>query len=763
MERFRYPQKKNIFIFLLIVSLFLFGGTLSAQQLDEKSEKQLKIFQLSNFLGEEDSFNQPNAYLNNAQAYLENEHLGLAIGELEKIPYNHLYIPLYLRSQLLKAQCYEKIQRWESAIGIYQDLLNKVPIVEDYTIYLLAKVYKNINDINSAREAYLKIISDFPQSGLAPLVHYQLALLYKENGQWEQFWSECHLAVETSPEGKFKGKVLTEMSDISWEQGEYLTSLIYLKEVIENRYEREKITILENLLINRFQVGSQITGIDIPADVALFCAEILFNYRRYKIAETIYEEIIDKYADQIDLEQVYYQKVRAIYYQGEYERAIESCLYILANFKQEDIMIRTLYLYAGALLATGNRSSATEKYLQITESFPEHYFAQLSYLRLSEIEFLQNRDEEGINFLRQLITKYPSSFPTQEAAWKVARYYTNKGLIDESLSYYQFIYEHFPLSNQADDALYWMGKLLYPRERERGIQCLERLLVQFPDSYFAFRVPQEVRDEVREYYVSLSDIIAQSKEVSYQQFKKNYFPQSKIAQLSAYRAEILIFLKLYPESILEISSALKQEPDNVYLKFLLTQAHAEAGEYYLSISYAQSLLNYFLSNKGKNFPFFIWEYTFPVYYYDLVKRIALSYHLDPFLIWSIIREESHFNPYAESRAGARGLMQIIFSTGEWIAQKLNYQEFEDDLLFEPELNINLGCWYVGYLQERFNENYFFIISGYNAGPGITDRWLATINRSDIDSFVENIPYAETREHIKKVIRSYLIYQMIYKK
>ena len=126
-----------------------------------------------------------------------------------------------------------------------------------------------------------------------------------------------------------------------------------------------------------------------------------------------------------------------------------------------------------------------------------------------------------------------------------------------------------------------------------------------------------------------------------------------------------------------------------------------------------------------------------------------------------MREESHFNTYAQSRAGARGLMQIIFSTGEWIAQKLNYEEFEYDLLFEPEFNINLGSWYLQYLQEKFNKNIFLIIAGYNAGPGITDKWVETIDMNDIDVFVENIPYQETSEHIKKVMRSYHVYRTIY--
>jgi len=106
------------------------------------------------------------------------------------------------------------------------------------------------------------------------------------------------------------------------------------------------------------------------------------------------------------------------------------------------------------------------------------------------------------------------------------------------------------------------------------------------------------------------------------------------------------------------------------------------------------------------------------------------------------------------------LMQIIFSTGEWIAQKINLEEFNDEMLFAPEINIDLGCWYIDYLEERFSDDLILVISGYNAGPGTTSKWLEQYDRSNLDSFVENIPYAETREHIKKVIKSYRMYKRL---
>ncbi len=294
-------------------------------------------------------------------------------------------------------------------------------------------------------------------------------------------------------------------------------------------------------------------------------------------------------------------------------------------------------------------------------------------------------------------------------------------------------------------------------EKTEGTPWFEKLIEQYPDSYYSFRVPADIYSS----NYKLEEIISHNKKISFEDFKQKYFPQNKKAQLSAYRAELLLFLKLYEESIHELNFALKQEPGNPYLQLLLIQTYARVEEYYRSNSYAQLLLSQFLSSNNLDFPLLLWEYTFPVYYYELVQKMANNYHMDPYLIWSIMREESHFNTFAESRAGARGLMQIILSTGEWIAEKLNYKEYEPDLLYEPELNIDLGAWYLQYLLDRFDDSNILVISGYNAGPGITDKWLETIDINDIDVFIENIPYQETREHIKKVMRTYLIYKLIY--
>jgi soluble lytic murein transglycosylase len=754
-----YNKKIALFFSLILFFFSFLLASVLVQGAEVAQEKQLKIFQLSYLLEEENEFPRQNSYFINALAYYNNKHYSMAINELEKIEYSNLYIPLFLRSQLLRGQAYEKLQRWESAVYIYQNLYENIPLMQDYSAYYLAKTYLSMRDTKAAVELFQKIVQDYPDSALIPRVRYQNALIYLEEGYLDSFLEECNLAIDTAIEKKFKAVVLTRMTDVLWENGQLINSLIYLQDLIENRYDTERIAGYENLFVKRYQLARRNENIEMPPDLILFCAGIYFNYRQYEVAESLYDEVIALYPEQKKMADIHYNKARAIHYQGEYERAIEQCIYILENFQEpEDIIIRTVYLYAGGLLSSGNRNLALEKYREIIEKYPESYFAPSSYLRLSEIEFLQKREKEGIEILDRLIADYPKSSQAREASWKLARYYTNRDENNNALQYYKIICDNFSESSQGDDALYWFGKLQASLDKQEGYQVYRRLLNKYPDSYYTFHLPAEIKLETSD----ISKIITDSREISLAEFKNNYIPVDKQAQLAIYKAELLKTVGTYQESAVEIINALNNESDNVYLIYLLTELYHQDQEYYQSIGWAQTLLDYFLNNDMiKEMPFKIWQYVFPENYFLTISTLAANYGLDPFLVLATIKEESHFNSYSESRAGARGLMQIVLSTGEWIAQKLDYQKFDYDLLFEPEVNIHFGCWYLNYLQEKYNKNYYLMISGYNAGPGVTDGWLEQFDINDIDSFVENIPYPETTEHIKKVMRTYNIYKIIY--
>ncbi len=155
------------------------------------------------------------------------------------------------------------------------------------------------------------------------------------------------------------------------------------------------------------------------------------------------------------------------------------------------------------------------------------------------------------------------------------------------------------------------------------------------------------------------------------------------------------------------------------------------------------------------------ELMYPRPQWELVQELGATYGLDPYLILALTREESLFNARAVSRSGARGLMQIMPATGQGIAKNLKVPWTGGDMLFDPETNVRFGAFYLNYLKQRFDGNVVYMLSGYNAGPNATHRWVQGESHESLDIFVANIPYAETHHYVTRVLKSYWIYTLLY--
>jgi soluble lytic murein transglycosylase len=155
------------------------------------------------------------------------------------------------------------------------------------------------------------------------------------------------------------------------------------------------------------------------------------------------------------------------------------------------------------------------------------------------------------------------------------------------------------------------------------------------------------------------------------------------------------------------------------------------------------------------------ELMYPRPHWELIQSLGAEYGLDPYLILALMREESLFNSRAVSRSGARGLMQIMPATGQGIAKNLKVAWTSGDMLFDSETNVRFGVFYLNYLKQRFDGNVVYMLSGYNAGPNATHRWVQGETNPSLDMFVANIPYAETHHYVTRVLKSYWIYTLLY--
>jgi soluble lytic murein transglycosylase len=157
-----------------------------------------------------------------------------------------------------------------------------------------------------------------------------------------------------------------------------------------------------------------------------------------------------------------------------------------------------------------------------------------------------------------------------------------------------------------------------------------------------------------------------------------------------------------------------------------------------------------------------WDFLSPVSYKALLYNNAGIYKIDPLLVAAIINCESTFNPIATSRTGAVGLMQIMPETAEDIAQELKVDYVNADDLYKPEINIQLGFYYIVKLQKRYNGNLIFSLAAYNAGLKNADSWFAKYKGGGDYEAIRTITFPETSAYVQKVLSTYNWYKFIRK-
>lgn len=153
--------------------------------------------------------------------------------------------------------------------------------------------------------------------------------------------------------------------------------------------------------------------------------------------------------------------------------------------------------------------------------------------------------------------------------------------------------------------------------------------------------------------------------------------------------------------------------------------------------------------------------VYPQKFGEYVFRYAQENNLDPNLVFSIIKAESNFDPKATSRKNARGLMQISEMTGKWGAEKLKLKNYSADSLYDPEINVRIGCWYVRRLMYEFKNDLDLTIAAYNGGSGNVTEWLKDPSLSESGSSLDRIPFQETALYLKKVKKYHSMYKRLY--
>ena len=353
--------------------------------------------------------------------------------------------------------------------------------------------------------------------------------------------------------------------------------------------------------------------------------------------------------------------------------------------------------------------------------------------------------EKALPYYKSIVEKYPDSKYAPEALWNIFwREYKQKNYKNAE----ELALKHLKTCKNVKSTpkiIFWLAKTAVKENKlQEAHSYLTKLVSRYPDNYYGLRAENILNKRNDFWRTNAANKIPQQKEeIEFPlSVSKIDIKEIKLVNTLFEMGDYEIWLDAdFSSPIVESWFELKK--DKKSHSIVLARDEIEKMDIkplYISAAY---------------------KLAYPRYWVDEINIAGAKLGIDPYLIIALIREESYFNEYAKSKSGASGLMQLMPQTANYMVSKLTEDITRLADLENPRTNLYIGCNYIKYLKEKF-DNDLLVIAAYNGGEGSVNKWLKNYNTDDYDEFIENIPFEETQNYVKKVFRTYHMYQKIYK-
>ncbi len=397
------------------------------------------------------------------------------------------------------------------------------------------------------------------------------------------------------------------------------------------------------------------------------------------------------------------------------------------------------------------------------------------------VEFLV----EAVADLLMLVDSFPDSARAPDALAVLGIGAFTYGQFGMAVNGFERLLADYP-GVRSGTATYWLGRARYTLGEEEAARALwQSLAAEEPETYYGVLAGLELARQGHpgQDLIPRMDAVAAAVlpgDDGSRGFAENWLktrhdgfdtvdagssgkpglPQAVAEDPALVGGALLLQLDLRAEGLKLLELGYWRYRDDPAALFALMQHFEELGANRLSISAAYRLIQVSQARHTADVPLFIQSFAYPRHYSRLVEKEATDFDIDPLLLYSLILQESLFEPPARSFAGAHGLTQIMPTTGAEIAQRLGYPNYATGLLNRPFVNVRFGAYYLRWVQDYARENPVAALAGYNAGPGNARTWF---DRSAPDEalFIERIPYSETRLYLQRILTHYAHYLRIY--
>jgi len=474
-------------------------------------------------------------------------------------------------------------------------------------------------------------------------------------------------------------------------------------------------------------------------------AERLFGAKRYAPARGAFVDL--RSASQGDDRELVQMRIAECdYYLKRPRNARDGLKPYLENASRQG---EALFFYAISIRELGDQAEYMRIVRRLVDEFPTQSWAEEALNNLATRYIVQDDDELADRTFREMYEKYPTGHYAERAAWKIGWYAYNKGRYADTVRMFESGAANFPRSDYRPSWLYWSGRA-HELLREQSVADARYALV--------------ATDYLNSYYGRLA--VARLERHTAQPFEPaapaaEEPPSAPPLPPNEHIVRELLALALYDQALYELHYAQKNWGDSSVIQATIGWIFNQRGDLRAGINAMKRAYPQYMAAGGEKMPPELLRVLFPVNYWPLIQRYASAHQLDPYLIAALIAQESTFTADVRSAANAYGLMQILPSTGRTYARKVGItSKFSLNLLTTAEPNIKMGTAYFADLVQQFGGAHFALAT-YNAGPSRVAKWIAEHPGLERDEFIDDIPFPETQNYVKRILGTAEDYRRLY--
>lgn len=416
-----------------------------------------------------------------------------------------------------------------------------------------------------------------------------------------------------------------------------------------------------------------------------------------------------------------------------------------------------LYHLADIARDSDNEPEFQQIISSLRQTAPTSHWFEQALLIGGNLYLLKPDYDKAIDYFREIEERFPKGDLAAYSHWKVAWLSLRQGRNEEAKKGFEDQIALYPTSSQVSAALYWRGRLA---EEDNDPDTARAYYLKISERFRNYYYGVLARERIANLHpvgpprhLALLDRVPP---LNFQEIADDPMPTDS---LRVQKAELLANGALVDFAVNELQAAATEEPGG-WLPAETARIYQDDGRYDRAIQTLKHAVPSYFSLDLPNLPKPYWEALFPKAYWPDLKKYAAANGLDPYLVASLIRQESEFNPDAVSSANALGLMQLLPSVGKGVARQEKIPHFSPQELFTPTINLRLGTRYFRSMVDKFG-SFEYALAAYNAGDNRVTAWMGYGKYRDIPEFVESIPFTQTREYVQAIMRNAYVYRQIY--